>query len=71
LRLIFDEKETQQEKIKKELRNFLKDLTLELRYTDISEKQTYTITRKLDWFGRHLEANAHKQKRSSQAAKTT
>ena len=72
LRLTFEEKaDQQQENIKTRLRNFLKDLTVELQYTDIYEKRTYTIERKLDWFGRHLEANAHRQKRSTQAAKST
>jgi hypothetical protein len=72
LRLTFEEQADQnQETIKTKLRNFLKDLTIELQYTDIYEKRTYKIVRELDWFGRHLEANAHRQKRSTQAAKPT
>jgi hypothetical protein len=37
---------------KTRLRNILSNLTIELKYTDIYEKNLYTETRKLDWFKR-------------------
>ena len=53
LRLSFDEIEMQQDKniaIKKELREFLQDLILELTYTDIYEKETYNAIKNLGHF---------------------
>jgi hypothetical protein len=43
------------EEIKIELWNSLKDLTIEMTYTDIYEKQKFSTKRKLNWFGRHFE----------------
>jgi len=65
IRLTFDEIGNQKlnDEVKKDLRGFLKNVSLELEYTDIYEKETYTVSRNLDWFGRTLEKkNVKRQK---------
>lgn len=68
VRLTFDETEKQQtnnKNIKETLRKFFQHLTLELSYTDIYEKKTYKVTRKLEWFGRHFgDKSPHLQARN-------
>lgn len=69
VRLTFDEVEKKQDNIKiikKELRQFLRHLTLELIYTDIYEKKLYRISRSLEWFGRHFSSETtHLQERKN------
>lgn len=56
IRLTFDEVVAlpdNQHEIKKEIRNFLQDLTVDLSYTDVYERTLFKTIRKLDWFARH------------------
>ena len=57
IRLTFDEADTAastQHETRKEVRDFLQHLTVELSYTDVYEKTMFKTTRKLDWFARHF-----------------
>jgi len=67
LQLVFDKIEMHHEnnkKIKKELREFLQNLTVKVTYTDIYEKKKYIEIRELDWFRRN-DYSHNKSKRYS------
>lgn len=65
IRLKIKEEEIDKEfyqKIKKSIREFLKNVKIVIEYTDIYEKNKYNISRKLEWFGRHfIETTTQKQ----------
>jgi hypothetical protein len=45
------------EDFRDKVRRALKELTIELEYMDIYEKQMPIVKRELSWFGRHIEKN--------------